>query len=217
MSQIAKILTNNHGKKFANPDHPSSDSHLSSSIVCNHRKFIEVVFPFFGELDVMPKNSHVLLSVLMASFIAICNVCRMIILILMANTGKTGAKISHIMLFALIFMPHISFSHQSPMPISFHKNATTIPNGIKAITPHNITILIINTTARAISGIIRAILIAVLRINSVIHHKVLLTVLFSVFSADRLEKSNIVIYNVINGQTIPFDSLIRLFIVSQFS
>jgi hypothetical protein len=81
----------------------------------------------------------------------------------------------------------------------------------------NITILMISVSANATSGINKATLIAHLSKNSVTPLSVVAAVLFSVSCTDRLEKSNKLIYNVINGQTIPFDLLMSVFMVSQFS
>jgi hypothetical protein len=80
----------------------------------------------------------------------------------------------------------------------------------------NITILIISVRANATNGINKAILIAHLSTNSVTPLSVVAVFWFSVSCTDRLEKSNKLIYNVINGQTIPFDLLMRVFIVRPF-
>jgi hypothetical protein len=108
ISPIAKIFTNNQGRKLANPDHPDTSLPLSRQVVCNPQKFIQLVFWLFGSgVITIHKKSRVLLSLSIAGFIASCSVCNMMILILIANTGNTGANISHNILHPLTSAHHI--------------------------------------------------------------------------------------------------------------
>lgn len=140
----------------------------------------------------------------------------MMMLILIANTGNTGAKISHIILHPLISSHQIFMPPHGNLTSSFNQYAT-IPRGINAMIHRNITTLIIRVNANATNGIKSATLMAHLSKNSVTPLRVVAVVLSSVSCTDRLEKSNKLMYNVINGQTIPFDLLMRVFMVSQFS
>ena len=148
----------------------------------------------------------------MAGFMASCSVCSMMILILIVNTGSIGANMSHNILLGLAAQSpdHSDCSFLSNNPYA------TIPSGINAMIHRKSTILMMRVIASATSGINNAILIPHLSKNSVTPLRVVAAVLSLVSCIERLEKSNNVIYNVINGQTIPFDSLMRLFIVSPF-
>jgi hypothetical protein len=44
INPIAKIFTNNQGRKFAKPDQPDTSLPLSRQVVCNPQKFIQLVF-----------------------------------------------------------------------------------------------------------------------------------------------------------------------------
>jgi hypothetical protein len=124
MRPIANILTNNHGKKLVNP--PPTASPFLIQVVCNHRKSIQISVLSFGfGADCIPKKSRVLLLSLIGPFIAICSVCNIIILMLIANTGNTGAKISHNILHALI----------SPVPIRLGAESFPHHNLISSFSP----------------------------------------------------------------------------------
>ncbi len=169
MSPIPKILINNQGRKFANHDQGLISLPASVQVSDIPQKSIHEPFQFSLASEEIPIKFQNALSCVTASFIEIWRVWRTMILILIANTGRIGANISQMMLFALsshnvspIFIPHFPSNHTS-----FPKRANTIPSGIKAITHRKITILIIRTTASATSGIKSAILTRLLSKKSI--------------------------------------------------
>ena len=122
-----------------------------------------------GEIQ---KNCRPLFSVEIAFHISNCSVCKIIRLILIANTGSTGAKISQIMLLPA-FLESILAHHKTPGSLMLHphphfpSHQNTMPRGTNAIIARRSTTLIISVAASATSGINTATLIADLSKNSV--------------------------------------------------
>jgi len=109
------------------------------------------------------------------------------ILILNANTGTIGQKISHSILHILT-----SFNIQSPHFISNSVTAM-IPKGENAMIHRKSQILIISDTDNAMSGTKSNIPIIALTKNSVIHHTAHDNVVSLLLLREMFEKSNNVI------------------------